>query len=171
MLLWVDAFESLAVFGIVAAMHFSIGTEPRHRLVSGAKEQSAGGSASDIARVTVQPTFRRRFVSEWQMKVSSQRPRTTPKLTELTSLGTSQAYYGLFVGVLALLNFIFDVLRFVDWRSFGNLALLLQVTVRVIFLPIWLLCLARQLPVATERYEEEQRRHDMMMQATTLEAD
>lgn len=137
MLLWVDAFESLALFGIVAVFFFSIGTEPRHRLVSEAKEQSADGSASDVARVTVQPTFRRRF-----------------------------AYYGLFVGVLALLDFILDVLRFVDWRSFGFPALLLQVTVRVIFLPIWLLCLARQLPVATERFEEEQRRQDMLMQAT-----
>lgn len=68
MLLWVDAFESLAVFGIVAVFFFSIGTEPKHRLVSKAKEQSADGSATDVARVTVQPTFRRRFVSanEWR---------------------------------------------------------------------------------------------------------
>jgi len=63
--------------------------------------------------------------------------------------------YGLCVGVLALVDFLADVLRFVDWRIFGSLAVATDALLGVVFLPAWILCLAQQLAAATERFERE----------------
>eukprot|EP01083_Nonionella_stella_P229520 812299_1 len=63
--------------------------------------------------------------------------------------------FGLFVGLLALADFVADVLRFLDWKFFGRMAMAMNILLGVIFLPIWLLCLAKQLPEATDRFERE----------------
>ena len=68
------------------------------------------------------------------------------------------ANYGLFVGLLALLDFVADLLRFVNWPLFGRMAMIMNILLGVIFLPVWLLCLARELPSATERFEREEGR-------------
>jgi len=150
MLLWVDAFEALALFGIVVILFASVAREPKFRtqrsasvLVEGADAASGGTggagapgaagppppaafAAGGAARVAVPPTFSKCFL-----------------------------WYGLFVGLLALVDFLADVLRFVDWRVFGRIAIATNALLGVIFLPLWILCLAQQLAAATERFEQE----------------
>ena len=161
LILWVDAFEALALFGVTVLLFYSVQTEPRFRverdpsIIIHAEDAPDAISQTDemanetppspppknafsngTAKVTLEPTFKRPFI-----------------------------YYGLFIGVLSLADFVFDILRFVDWMLFGRLAAAFQIVLGVVFLPIWLLCLARHLPPATERYEEEMRRRDLLLDA------
>lgn len=155
--LWVDAFEALALFGVTVLLLYSVRTEPRFRVEREPSEDTPDASiaetdevanetppspppetafSSGTAKVTLAPTFKRPFI-----------------------------YYGLFVGLLSLADFVFDILRFLDWMLFGRLAAAFQIVLGVVFLPIWLLCLARQLPQATERFEGEMRRRDLLLDA------
>merc|ERR1711862_974184 len=73
------------------------------------------------------------------------------------------ARYGLFCGVLSMVDFICVALRFANFRIFGNFAFLISLILGVIIFPIWLLCLARQLPKATEKYESAARREALQI--------
>ena len=162
LILWVDAFEAIALFGVTVLLFYSVRTEPRFRvrrepsIIIDSSEDTPDAStteademanetppspqpktafSSGTARVTLAPTFKRPFI-----------------------------YYGLFVGVLSLADFVFDILRFLDWMLFGSLAATFQLVLGVVLLPIWLLCLARQLPQATERFEGEMRTRDLLLE-------
>ena len=140
MVLWVDSFEALALFGIVSLMFHSVAREPKFRLrpvVSPVAERDGGDGSGNGAptplpaatRVRVEPTFSSGFL-----------------------------WYGLFVGWWALMDFLADVLRFVDWPFFGRIAMVTNALLGVVFLPVWILCLAQQLAAATERFEREEGR-------------
>jgi hypothetical protein len=105
LILWIDAFEWLALFGIFVLM----------------------------------------FVSVWSMKGS----------LVYCPFGRKWACFGLCIGVLCMVDFAADVARFVSWRFFEKLALAISILNTVLFIPLWLLELARQLPKAragTDQY-------------------
>ena len=55
---------------------------------------------------------------------------------------TRHAALGVFLSVLCVIGFAFDVLRFVSWAVAGVGLALMSLLVEMIFLPIWLLWLA-----------------------------
>merc|ERR1712127_619074 len=137
MILWVDAFEAVALFGIVVLLFLSVASEPNHRMqrstsvVVGGQEGTDGSSevpveedaaSSATVRVTIEPTFSRCFT-----------------------------HFGLFVGLLSLVAFVADILRFVDWKLFGKVAMVMDGVLGIAFLPMWLLWLGCLLPKATRR--------------------
>merc|ERR1712127_124058 len=67
-------------------------------------------------------------------------------------------HFGLFVGLLSLVAFVADILRFVDWKLFGKVAMVMDGVLGIAFLPMWLLWLGCLLPKATRRFEQEARR-------------
>jgi len=161
MLLWVDAFEAMALFGIVVILFYSVASEPKFKTKrsssivvnsetedgadavdedDNAPSSSAAPPASAFAGVTtkvpIEPTFSKCFV-----------------------------WYGLFIGLLAVVDFLADVLRFIDWKLFGRIALATDALLGVLFLPIWILLLGRQLPAATERFERNERRASILVGA------
>ena len=160
MLLWIDAFEALALFGIVVLIFYSVATEPkfrmkRHQASRSAVENTAHDDGADAA--------------------SDPPPSAAPPQAAFAAVSTKVAtkptftkcftWYGLFVGLLALVDFTADVLRFVNWSLFGRIAMATNILLGVIFLPIWLLCLARQLPLSTERFEREEKRAAVLLSA------
>ena len=166
MLLWIDAFESLALFGIVVVLFYSVATEPKFKqkrlknswivvedatASSGTDTDAAGADDASL----VQPSS------------STPPPAAFADLSTKVPISPSFTkcfiYYGLFVGVLALLDFLADVLRFLNWRVFGTMSMAMNVLLGVIFLPIWLLCLGRQLPKATERFERAEGRVQVLL--------
>lgn len=162
MILWVDAFESLALFGIVAILFHSVATEPKFRVrrntsilinsesetqeltasesIAASSEAEDGGEAAPsspppaafeggASRTPIKPTFSRCFI-----------------------------WLGLVVGLLSLVAFVADVLRFLQWKVFGQMAMAADALLGVVFLPMWLIHMGCQLPEATERYERTERR-------------
>jgi len=95
-------------------------------------------------------------------------PSSSPPSMAFTSVTTNVpveptfskcfVWYGLFVGLLAIVDFLADVLRFVNWRIFGRVAIATNTLLGVFFLPVWILCLAQQLAAATEHFEREEMR-------------
>ena len=161
MLLWIDAFEALALFGIVVVIFYSVASEPKFKTKESSSilveeedsADAASGSSSAVADVaetvtgaTSPPPPQSAFAS------------VTTKVPIKPTLPKCFAWYGIFVGLLAVLDFVADVLRFINWKLFGRIAMATNVLLGVIFLPIWLLCLARHLPPATERFERAERR-------------
>merc|ERR1711971_870943 len=71
-------------------------------------------------------------------------------------------YFGLLLALLCLVDFLADVLRFVNWRVWGVVAGMTDVALGLIVLPVWLLWLGSQLPGATERFEREERRNAIL---------
>jgi hypothetical protein len=159
MLLWIDAFESLAILGIVSIMFYSVETEPRFAygpIVGGngtpstsspspivVEEEDDGGESSPSSAGTI---------------IDASTEGTKSKVPVEPTFSSAFVTYGLLVGLLALLDFVADVLRFVDWSLFGRIERAMNVALGCVFLPLWLLCLARELPRATERYEVEEGR-------------
>jgi len=154
MTLWVDAFETLAFFGITSVFFYSVAKEPKYRVKSSAMLEET------IVGIELEGS---------DNSVSSAKPCSSPqppaaafaavslKVPCKPSFNKCFIYYGLVIGVFSLLDFIADVLRFVNWKVFGSLSMAMNILVGVFLLPIWLLCLARQLPLVTERFERSQR--------------
>jgi len=167
MLLWVDAFEALALFGIVVVIFYSVVTEPKFRtkrglsetskLVEPEQEDGAGAAPGGVGESSTETDSSSPPPPQSAFEPVSTKEAIKPTFTKCF------AGYGLFVGILALADFLADVLRFLNWRVFGRMAMATNVLVGVIFLPIWLLCLGRELPLATERYEREEKRTGMLM--------
>lgn len=175
MVLWVDAFEAMALFGIVVVMFYSVTTEQTFSNVNILVDDAATNNANDISAdddalnteefsgsvhdsassCSQEPSSSRSSTpppSAFHARLSSQSmPAIQPTFTKCF------ANFGLFIGFLALLDFFADVLRFINWHIFGKLALATNILIGVVFLPTWLLILARQLPAATERLEREGR--------------
>lgn len=163
MILWVDAFETLAMFGIVMTLYYSVSLEPKYkskRMSNTGEDESAGLDGSDsMDRIGVELD-------------TISNPDSTPPSKAFNDLSSKVAIpatfnkcfinYGLFLGAVSIIDFIADVLRFVNWMAFGRIAMALNVIVGVILLPIWLLIFAKQLPIATERFEKMQRWDDIM---------
>mmetsp|Transcript_12037 Transcript_12037/g.21877 ORF Transcript_12037/g.21877 Transcript_12037/m.21877 type:complete len:115 (+) Transcript_12037:881-1225(+) len=84
------------------------------------------------------------FVSVWSMKGS----------LVYCPFGRKWACFGLFIGVLCLVDFAADIARFVSWRTFEKVALTISIFNSVLFIPLWLLELARQLPKARAGTED-----------------
>lgn len=178
LLIWIDAFEALAIFGIVVVLFYSIYTEDKFRVNLNSmpakveksssiivqnddKADAASGGASTsgvIGDTELSGSTYRSDSNQTPPPPSSAFAATSSKIPIKPTFNKCFAWYGLFVGLLAILDFLADVLRFVDWKLFGRIAMATNVLLGVIFLPVWLLCLAAQLPAATARFEREERR-------------
>ena len=166
MILWVDTFEAMALLGIVIVIFYSVVTEEQFMVERSNNIVSVREAASttDIISSDVLNT-EEYFGSEHGSQSSSPTPPPSNAFTA-TGLSISNtnppvkptftkwfANFCLIIGVLALLDFLADVLRFVNWHIFGKMAMATNILLGVIFLPIWLLILASQLPDATDRFE------------------
>ncbi|KAL7515565.1 hypothetical protein ACHAXN_012725 [Cyclotella atomus] len=153
MILWVDAFETLIMFGIVTAIYYSVSSEPSPRSSGTVEDESAGLGSDSMDRIGVELD-------------TISNPDSTPPSKAFNDLSSKVAIhttfnkcfinYGLFLGAVSIIDFIMDVLRFVNWKVFGSLSMALNVIIGVILLPVWLLIFAKQLPVATEKFENMQ---------------
>lgn len=62
---------------------------------------------------------------------------------------------GLFIGILALLDFLAEVLRIKSFVMFSKIAFIYAGTNRLIFIPLWLIGLGLRLPFATKTIESD----------------
>jgi len=72
------------------------------------------------------------------------------------TFGRVWAHLGLFIGLLSLIDFAAQVLRFTNWTYFTEISVFFGVLNRLILLPIWLCLLACQLPAAAASMETSQ---------------
>lgn len=182
LVLWIDAFEALALFGIVTVLYYSVVTEPVNRnasLHSSAPSDSAFRNDGDDSVTSadsgaVEGEFANGVITDAsETSLSSSPPPAaafaavpaTQSSTTMTTRTFSKSFirYGVFVGLIALLDFLADVLRFMNWRVFGTMGMALNILLGCVLLPIWLLCLGRQLPMATERFERAERRRSVLL--------
>lgn len=148
MTLWVDAFETLAMFGIFTVMYYSVAAEPKFKIGGAGRETGSQQNTRDSSAPIVD-IVDSDFHSE---------PADVPnKIAIKPTFDKCFLYFGLFIGFLSILNFVADVLRFRNWFLFGHLSMAMSIIVGVVFLPVWLLVFAKQLPEATERFERVQR--------------
>jgi hypothetical protein len=173
MLLWIDTFESLATLGIVIIIWFSVALEPKFQYVKRSPPLSVDvGVAANAPESGNVVSTEEREENHLDDDSAREEPRPGPppsafdavsKTTKVTVKPTFTkcfTYFGLFVGLLSLIDFVAAVLRFVDWPLFGKISMVTQILVGIIFLPIWLLIFSRQLGNATDSFEmDEQRRH------------
>jgi len=106
MILWVDAFEWLCLFGILTLIYFS--------------------SRGLMCSTTYRPSF---------------------------ILGRCWAHLGLFIGLLSMIDFATNILRYEAWRSFMNISMFFSILNRLFLLPVWLLFLGRTLSLASNSSE------------------
>jgi len=65
--------------------------------------------------------------------------------TEKTPFSRGWARLGLFIALLAFVDFSSEVLRLQSWRRFSFVSIIIGYFSRLLFLPLWLLWLGRQL--------------------------
>uniref|UniRef100_A0A7R9ZPH0 Uncharacterized protein n=1 Tax=Craspedostauros australis TaxID=1486917 RepID=A0A7R9ZPH0_9STRA len=65
------------------------------------------------------------------------------------ALGGCWSYMALFISLFSLLDFVAEVLRLDGFRTFGQIAFWYAAVNRLVFLPVWLVLLARSLPVVS----------------------
>lgn len=165
MLLWIDAFEAMALFGMVVVIFYSVATEPKFKtrrsssIIMEEEETTGADAASGTSDSLGDSAVNAPSSSPPQSAFSG----VTTKVSVQPTFTKCFAGYGIFVGLLALADFLADVLRFLNWRFFGRMAMATNALLGVIFLPIWLLCLARQLPEATDRFERAEMRASMLL--------
>ena len=178
MLLWIDSFEALAIFGIVIIIWYSVGMEPKFKVVKRplsvdtgvvaggpdsenvTLEDEAGESLDDDSQV-VAPSTQQPPSSAFEAVSTSTKVEVKPTFTKCFT------YFGLFVGLLSAVDFVAAVLRFINWPLFSRITMVTQILVGVIFLPIWLLIFAKQLGRATESFEREEQRRSMHLDGCT----
>ncbi|KAL3792303.1 hypothetical protein HJC23_006215 [Cyclotella cryptica] len=171
MTLWVDAFETLAIFGIVTVLFYSVYTEPKYKLQS-CPETLQDNQPGDVD-TSVSTMDRVGAELEGSINTSeSTNPASQPPASAFKAISNKVDFtptfskcfisYGLFIGAFAILDFIADVLRLMNWHVFGHLSMAMNVIVGIVFLPIWLLIFAKQLPEATSRFERTQRWEGMI---------
>jgi hypothetical protein len=71
-------------------------------------------------------------------------------------LGDSMCWggLGLFLGLLSLANFVFLMVRFIDWDTYNLVVIIFSVIIRLILLPAWLIILSVKLPPAATEFSE-----------------
>jgi len=69
------------------------------------------------------------------------------------TFGRCWAHLGLFIGLLSLIDFSAQVLRFTNWTYFTNISVFFGMLNRLILLPVWLCLLSCQLPAAANSIE------------------
>jgi len=169
MLLWIDSFEALAIFGIVIIIWYSVGLEPKFKSVKRSLSVDTGVVASSPASenaIIIEDEAEESPDDDSQEVPSTQQPPSsafaavsaTTKVAVKPTFTKCFTYYGLFVGFLSAIDFVAAVLRFINWPLFGRIAMVTQTLVGVIFLPIWLLIFAKQLGRATDSFEREEQR-------------
>merc|ERR1712176_521720 len=72
--------------------------------------------------------------------------------TSYRYFGVIWADFGFIIALLALVDFIFNLLRMNQWNVFSDLALIVAIVNRLILLPAWFLMLGRQLGPAYQEY-------------------
>ena len=83
------------------------------------------------------------------------RATTRASSMEENSLWSSQwAMLGLCIGILSLVDFYANVLRFASWRVFSRIAFYVSMSMRLVLMPIWLLWLGRILHSVTMKGED-----------------
>jgi len=87
--------------------------------------------------------------------------KTSPK----TPFPQSWATFSLIVGILCALDFVFAMLRLLNWEVFGFFLLLSQVGT-VVLVPVWILVLSFLLPDAVDTITMEDDRNDLEMTIT-----
>ena len=70
------------------------------------------------------------------------------RLEDVTSFGARWNALSLFIGLLCMLEFIAEILRFEGFKYFGPVALIYAVLNRLILMPAWILALGFMLPKA-----------------------
>ncbi len=70
---------------------------------------------------------------------------------DATSFGSRWNSLTLFIGLLCILEFVAEILRFEGFQTFGPIALVYAVLNRLILMPAWLICLGITLPRAQLR--------------------
>mmetsp|Transcript_22054 Transcript_22054/g.33201 ORF Transcript_22054/g.33201 Transcript_22054/m.33201 type:complete len:384 (-) Transcript_22054:62-1213(-) len=169
MLLWIDSFEALAIFGIVVIIWYSVGLEPKFKSVKRSLSVDTGVVASSPESenaIIIEDEAEESLDDDSQEVPTTQQPPSsafaavsaTTKVAVKPTFTKCFTYYGLFVGFLSAIDFVAAVLRFINWPLFGRIAMVTQTLVGVIFLPIWLLIFAKQLGRATDSFEREEQR-------------
>jgi len=169
MLLWIDSFEALAIFGIVVIIWYSVGLEPKFKSVKRSLSVETGVVASSPESenaIIIEDEAEESLDDDSQEVPTTQQPPSsafaavsaTTKVAVKPTFTKCFTYYGLFVGFLSAIDFVAAVLRFINWPLFGRIAMVTQTLVGVIFLPIWLLIFAKQLGRATDSFEREEQR-------------
>jgi len=121
MILWIDAFEALAFFGITFIIFYSSATEPKFRTKRSASilaesEDSADAASGSSALVSDSGVSNGATPSSPPPSKAFGHTKVPLKPT----FSKCFARYGVFVGFLALIDFFADILRFVDWQLFGR---------------------------------------------------
>jgi len=105
MLLWIDAFEWICLFGILTLLAIKVRSENKI-----AQEGSAV------------------FGNKW-------------------------AALGLAIGLFSIFEFITEIMRMWNWQLFAMVSKIISAINLIILLPIWLIVLGRQLPIARAGFE------------------
>lgn len=63
---------------------------------------------------------------------------------------THWAYFGAIIGILCAIDFSSSILRYQSWRFFSSICLFVGFINRAFLIPLWLLWLGKQLPIAEE---------------------
>ena len=163
MVLWIDTFEALAFFGIVVIMFYSVASEPKFITKKSSSIVIDADAASGGSVVSADNNVQESSLSPPSSPPASAFSAVTTEVPVEPTFSKCFTRFGLFVGVLAIVDFLADVLRFVDWKIFGRIAMATNALLGVIFLPIWLLILGKELPHATERFEREAKRKSIIM--------
>jgi hypothetical protein len=61
---------------------------------------------------------------------------------------------GLFIGLLSLADFVFLMVRFVDWDTYNLVVIIFSIIIRLLLLPAWLIILSVKLPIAVQEFNE-----------------
>ena len=169
--LWIDSFEALAFFGIVATIFHSVVREPRFKTKKSSGIIVSEGENGLENEVGADAVSGGGLAATGEDGASSSSPpqsafaSVTTKVAVKPTFSACFVWFGLFVGFLCWVSFLADVLRFVNWKIFGRLAMAMDGVLGIFFLPIWLLMLAKQLPAATERFEREEKRVSVLLNA------
>ncbi len=166
MLLWIDAFESLALFGIFALLFYSVTTETaliKRDLAKKLTNETENGVMKDVFESSSD-------CADYEESASTPPPAAFEVAPERSTASSESfgivkpsfskrfVYFGLFVGSIALLDFFAEIFRFLNWTLFGRLSMLTNIFMGGVLFPIWLTCLAWQLPGATVRFETAEHR-------------
>jgi len=105
MLLWIDSFEWICLFGILTLLAIKVRSENKN-----VQEGSAV------------------FGNKW-------------------------AALGLAIGLFSIFEFITEIMRMWNWQLFASVSKIISAINLIILLPIWLIVLGRQLPIARAAFE------------------
>jgi len=85
--------------------------------------------------------------------ISARGLMSSPAYSAHLDLGRCWTHLGLFIGLLSLVDFVANVLRFESFGSFSTIAMIISILNRLLLLPLWLFCFGRALAVAASSSE------------------